>query len=56
MILRKSAGPGSILGLKVAGGQLLDDGRIGALIEKVKEGTPAAVDGQLRPGKFNYLF
>ncbi|XP_057333108.1 regulating synaptic membrane exocytosis protein 2 isoform X4 [Microplitis mediator] len=50
MILRKSAGPGSILGLKVAGGQLLDDGRIGALIEKVKEGTPAAVDGQLRPG------
>ncbi|KAH0548839.1 hypothetical protein KQX54_003099 [Cotesia glomerata] len=50
MILRKSAGPGSILGLKVAGGQLLDDGRIGAVIEKVKEGTPAAVDGQLRPG------
>lgn len=50
MILRKPAGSGSILGLKVAGGVLLDDGRIGAVIEKVKEGTPAAVDGNLRPG------
>ncbi|XP_034947821.1 regulating synaptic membrane exocytosis protein 2 isoform X3 [Chelonus insularis] len=50
MILRKSAGSGGILGLKVTGGQLLEDGRIGSVIEKVKEGTPAAIDGRLRPG------
>ncbi|XP_015120560.1 regulating synaptic membrane exocytosis protein 2 [Diachasma alloeum] len=51
MILRKSAsGSSSILGLKVVGGKLLDDDRVGALIEKVKKGSAADVEGQLRPG------
>lgn len=54
MVLRKSAGSGScssILGLKVVGGKLLEDGSRGALIEKVKKGSTADVEGQLRPGK-----
>jgi len=54
MVLRKSAGSGScssILGLKVVGGKLLEDGSMGALIEKVKKGSTADVEGQLRPGK-----
>ncbi|XP_011296866.1 regulating synaptic membrane exocytosis protein 2 [Fopius arisanus] len=51
MILRKSAsGSSSILGLKVVGGKLLEDDRVGALIEKVKKGSTADVEGQLRPG------
>ncbi|XP_018373951.1 PREDICTED: regulating synaptic membrane exocytosis protein 2 isoform X4 [Trachymyrmex cornetzi] len=53
MVLRKSAGSGScssILGLKVVGGKLLEDGSMGALIEKVKKGSTADVEGQLRPG------
>ncbi|KAL6440788.1 hypothetical protein ACFW04_003318 [Cataglyphis niger] len=53
MVLRKSAGSGScssILGLKVVGGKLLEDGSRGALIEKVKKGSTADVEGQLRPG------
>ena len=53
MILRKSSGSSSssILGLKVVGGKLLENGSRGALIEKVKKGSTADVDGQLRPGK-----
>lgn len=54
MVLRKSAGSGScssILGLKVVGGKLLEDGSRGALIEKVKKGSTADIEGQLRPGK-----
>ncbi|XP_051156405.1 regulating synaptic membrane exocytosis protein 2 [Leptopilina boulardi] len=54
MILLKSSGAGSssssILGLKVVGGKLLEDGSMGALIEKVKKGSTADVEGQLRPG------
>nr|XP_012225588.1 PREDICTED: regulating synaptic membrane exocytosis protein 2 isoform X2 [Linepithema humile] len=53
MVLRKSAGStscSSILGLKVVGGKLLEDGSMGALIEKVKKGSTADVEGQLRPG------
>ncbi|XP_031785007.1 regulating synaptic membrane exocytosis protein 2 isoform X4 [Nasonia vitripennis] len=55
MVLDKSSqGSGvsssSILGLKVVGGQLLRDGTIGALIEKVKKGSPADLNGQLRNG------
>lgn len=59
MVLRKSAGSGScssILGLKVVGGKLLEDGSRGALIEKVKKGSTADVEGQLRPGKRNSKF
>ena len=59
MILRKSSmsqSGTSILGLKVVGGRLLDDGTIGALIEKVKEGSPADIDGQLKPGEDDHIF
>ncbi|XP_078039307.1 rab3 interacting molecule isoform X5 [Augochlora pura] len=52
MVLRKQPGSGSssILGLKVVGGKLLDDGSMGAVIEKVKKGSTADIEGQLRPG------
>ncbi|KAK8377512.1 hypothetical protein O3P69_013858 [Scylla paramamosain] len=40
----------NILGLKVVGGKILDNGRIGALIEKVKKGSIADSVGHLRPG------
>ncbi|XP_012284528.2 regulating synaptic membrane exocytosis protein 2 [Orussus abietinus] len=53
MILRKSPGSSSsssILGLKVVGGKLLENGSRGALIEKVKKGSTADIEGQLRPG------
>lgn len=59
MVLRKSLGSGSsssILGLKVVGGKLLEDGSMGALIEKVKQGSPADVEGQLRSGKMAPCF
>lgn len=58
MVLRKSANRqsgsesgSSILGLKVVGGKLLEDGSMGAFIEKVKKGSTADVEGQLKPGK-----
>lgn len=54
MVLRKQHGSGSsssILGLKVVGGKLLEDGTMGAVIEKVKKGSTADIEGQLRPGK-----
>lgn len=41
----------AILGLKVGGGQILESGKIGALIEKVKKGSIADTVGHLRPGK-----
>ncbi|CAL4231048.1 unnamed protein product, partial [Meganyctiphanes norvegica] len=57
MILNKyckgEVGPASsaaILGLKVTGGKILDSGRIGATIEKVKKGSIADTVGHLRPG------
>ncbi|XP_014476983.1 PREDICTED: regulating synaptic membrane exocytosis protein 2 isoform X2 [Dinoponera quadriceps] len=57
MVLRKSANRqsgtesgSSILGLKVVGGKLLEDGSMGAFIEKVKKGSTADIEGQLRPG------
>lgn len=41
----------SILGVKVVGGKTLDNGELGAVIEKVKKGSIADVEGQLRPGE-----
>lgn len=41
----------SILGLKVTGGHLLPNGKIGAIIEKVKPGSIADREGHLKPGK-----
>ncbi|KAJ8972639.1 hypothetical protein NQ317_007350 [Molorchus minor] len=55
MILRRNSGDTSgssaaILGLKIVGGKILETGTKGALIEKVKKGSIADVEGQLRPG------
>lgn len=55
MILRRgnrdSTGSSAvILGLKVVGGKILENGHKGAIIEKVKKGSIADVEGQLRPG------
>ena len=44
------SGTTPILGLKVEGNRLLDSGIRGALVEKVKKGSIADVEGQLRPG------
>lgn len=57
MILRKSNEGEDILGLKVIGGQVLSNGRIGAIIEKVKRGSIADQEGHIRPGNLNnYTF
>src|SRR5882762_8776845 len=57
MILKKhllddsgSSSSATILGLKVVGGKILDSGRLGAVIEKVKKGSIADTIGRLRPG------
>lgn len=40
----------AILGLKVFGGRVIEPGRLGAVIEKVKKGSIADTIGRLRPG------
>ncbi|CAG5018424.1 unnamed protein product [Parnassius apollo] len=56
MVLRKSVVEGSahssaaILGLKVVGGKILPDGSRGAVVEKVKKGSIADLEGQLKIG------
>ncbi|XP_014370648.2 regulating synaptic membrane exocytosis protein 2 isoform X5 [Papilio machaon] len=56
MVLRKSVVEGSshssaaILGLKVVGGKILPDGTRGAIVEKVKKGSIADIEGQLKIG------
>uniref|UniRef100_A0A0P6D099 Regulating synaptic membrane exocytosis protein n=1 Tax=Daphnia magna TaxID=35525 RepID=A0A0P6D099_9CRUS len=40
----------SILGLKVVGGKRVDNGRLAAIVEKVKRGSVADTIGHLRPG------
>ncbi|XP_041974680.1 regulating synaptic membrane exocytosis protein 2 isoform X4 [Aricia agestis] len=56
MVLRKSVVEGSshssaaILGLKVVGGKILPDGSRGAIVEKVKKGSIADLEGQLKIG------
>lgn len=45
----------AILGLKVVGGKILEHGHKGAVIEKVKKGSIADIEGQLRPGLFFFL-
>lgn len=57
MVLRKSVVEGSshssaaILGLKVVGGKLQPDGTRIAVVEKVKKGSIADLEGQLRIGE-----
>lgn len=55
MILRRgtreaTGSSATILGLKVVGGKILENGFKGAVIEKVKKGSIADIEGQLRPG------
>ena len=40
----------SILGLKVVGGKRVDNGRLAAIVEKVKRGSVADTIGHVRPG------
>lgn len=61
MILKKALHEGvnptssaAILGLKVVGGKILEHGGRGAIIEKVKKGSIADTEGQLRPGEINF--
>lgn len=57
MVLRKSVVEGSshssaaILGLKVVGGKLQPDGTRITVVEKVKKGSIADLEGQLRIGE-----
>lgn len=56
MVLRKTVVEGkshssaAILGLKVVGGKLTSDGGRVAVVEKVKKGSIADIEGQLRIG------
>ena len=45
----------SILGLKVVGGKRVDNGRLAAIVEKVKRGSVADTIGHLRPGTIRLL-
>lgn len=40
----------AVLGLKVVGGKRVENGRLAAIIEKVKRGSIADTIGHLRPG------
>jgi len=56
MLLRKTSdgsgsASGGILGLKVVGGKHLPGNIIGAVVDKVKKGSVADIDGQLKPGE-----
>jgi regulating synaptic membrane exocytosis protein 2 len=52
MILRKNIDGEDILGLKIIGGMTLpSSSRKGAIIEKVKRGSIAELEGHLRVGK-----
>ncbi len=41
----------TMLGCKIVGGKLLENGRRGAIIERVKKDSVADVEGRLKPGK-----
>lgn len=41
----------AMLGMKIIGGKQLENGGRGAVIERVKRGSVAEVEGQLQPGK-----
>lgn len=51
MIFKKSLDSEDKLGLKVVGGQILSNGRLGAVIEKVKHCSIADQEGHIKPGK-----
>lgn len=55
MVLKKNLLPDTglssnvMLGMKVVGGRIIESGRLGAIIEKVKKGSIADTIGRLRP-------
>lgn len=62
MILKKSgwdadggSSSATMLGLKIVGGKRLQNGQRGAIIERVKKGSVAELEGGLRPGNWNKL-
>ncbi|XKL60506.1 hypothetical protein PGB90_007563 [Kerria lacca] len=57
MLLRKNgwdadggSSSAAMLGLKIVGGKLLENGKRGAIIERVKKGSVAELEGGLKPG------
>lgn len=55
MILRKNVDGKDILGLKILGGIPLAGGGIGAIVDKVKHGSIADLEGHIKPGN-KYIF
>lgn len=55
MIFKKNLDSEDKLGLKIIGGQVLSNGRIGAIIEKVKQGSIADTEGHLKPGTLKVI-
>lgn len=53
MILRKSEEKDNVLGMKVIGGQIAASGRPIALVDKIRPGSIAEVEGRIKEGKFN---
>lgn len=51
MIFKKNLDSEDKLGLKVIGGQTLSNGRLGAIVEKVKRGSIADQEGHIKPGR-----
>lgn len=51
MILRKCCDGDEILGLKVNGGILLPNGDLAAIVDDIKRGSIADLDGHLKPGE-----
>ena len=55
MIFKKNLDSEDKLGLKVIGGQTLSNGRLGAIVEKVKRGSIADQEGHIKPGRLFVL-
>lgn len=55
MIFKKNLDSEDKLGLKVIGGQTLSNGRLGAIVEKVKRGSIADQEGHIKPGSLFVL-
>lgn len=56
MILRKNNDGEDILGLKVVGGKVLANGARAAVVEKVKHGSIADLEGHIKPGNYYSFF
>lgn len=57
MILRRDLrnNAKALLGLKIIGGRKTENGQSIALIQNVKKGSIADIEGQLRPGNEEYM-